>query len=326
MVGLSWEVGAFSEEDLEKLKATNECVGCDLSDAQLWDEDLTASDLTDAILEYSDLTDANLNKADLSGANLKRAILFRTNLSEANLTGANLTGADLTKANLTGTNLTGANLTDILLDEKAIATNESLKEWKKVRETKRLAEEVKRLEESERALEERKKEIASNPGFRDLKPGLTLDEIKEMNVCGYGGLSTSFKTCYDLDNIKFRGEFTSEILEVLRIDLGPRSAGGFVQAISELGEDDPLLNMRGALGSKYEMDYDWSERDRQLFNAGEKGELYTVYANGQVALVITRVEKEYSSDVRSYVEYRDKETGNWFLEKNRPKKATSSDF
>jgi hypothetical protein len=78
----------------------------------------------------------------------------------------------------------------------------------------------------------------------------------------------------------------SGILTVLRIDLGPRSGGGFVQAISEMVDDNPLLNMRGTLGSKYEMDYDWSERDRQMFNAREKENLYTVYANGQVALCI----------------------------------------
>ena len=55
---LSTQVGAYSEEDLEKLRATNECEECDLV------------------------------QADLSGANLSRANLFDANLREANVKGA----------------------------------------------------------------------------------------------------------------------------------------------------------------------------------------------------------------------------------------------
>ena len=51
MVGMSWKVGAFSEEDLKKLKATGSCVKCDLSEADL---------------DWLKLSDANL-----TGANLK---------------------------------------------------------------------------------------------------------------------------------------------------------------------------------------------------------------------------------------------------------------
>ena len=93
-------------------------------------------------------------------------------------------------------------------------------------------------------------------------------------------------------------------------------------ALAELGEDDPILNMRGTLGEKYEMDYDYSERDRQLFNESEKEILYIVYAKGQVALALVR--KDYK--IRSLVEYREPETAKKFLEDNKPKKAKSSDF
>ena len=49
LVGLSWEVGAFSEEDLKKLKATGNCVQCDLSGADLWSEDLSGATLNGKI-------------------------------------------------------------------------------------------------------------------------------------------------------------------------------------------------------------------------------------------------------------------------------------
>ena len=77
LMGLSWHVGAFDEDDLKKLKATNECLKC-----------------------------------DLSGVNLKGAYLYAENLTRANLTGANLTRAWLSGVNLTDANLTGADLTD----------------------------------------------------------------------------------------------------------------------------------------------------------------------------------------------------------------------
>ena len=248
------------------------------------------------------LTGVDLSNADLTGAKLAATDLRKSNLYRADLTGANLSGANLTGANLVEVNLTGANL----------------------RGAKGLPTRIRLVLAKER--------VKLNPGFRDLKPGLSFDEIRLMNICGRRGLVKSFSRCYDLDNIKFQGEFTgiggkNSILRVLRIDLGPRVAGGgFIETVREMVDDDPILNMRGALESKYEMDYDWSERDRQLFNAGEKDELYTVYANGQVALLITRIEKEYSRDVWSYIEYRDPETAKRFLEANRPKKATTSDF
>ena len=68
MVGFSGQVGAFSEEDLKKLKATGSCVKCDLSGANLsW------SNLTEA-----DLTEANLTEENLEGVNLTQTI-FCTN-------------------------------------------------------------------------------------------------------------------------------------------------------------------------------------------------------------------------------------------------------
>ena len=348
MVGLSWEVGAFDEVQLKKLKALGSCTSCDLSRANLTGANLTDANLERANLTGANLTDANLERANLDGAKLKGAYLGWANLTDARLTeanlyradliGANLTGADLSGASLIGANLTGANLTAIKIDDKAIATNSTLKERKRKKEkAKRLAEEKRKRDEAYRLAEEKRKEkdrlskeqrilelekVALNPGFRDLKPGFTRNEIRLMKVCSPELSPDNSATCYDIDNIKFGGTFTSPtaggVLIILTIDLGRRSGGGFVQVLNEMGDDDPLLNMRGTLGSKYVMDYDWSERDRQLYNAQEKENLYTVYAKGQVALRFHRN--------RSYVEYREPETAKKFLEDNRPKEAKSSDF
>ena len=82
--------GAYSEEDMQKLKDTGNCVNCSLSGA--------------------DLHGQNLNKANLSGTELSGANLTETNLTDANLEGADLAWANLQRANLTGANLTQANI------------------------------------------------------------------------------------------------------------------------------------------------------------------------------------------------------------------------
>jgi uncharacterized protein YjbI with pentapeptide repeats len=73
---------AFNEADLQKLKTTKACAGCDLS--------------------YADLPGFDLSHANLSGANLYGA----------NLSGADLTYADLSTADVSAADLTGADLSD----------------------------------------------------------------------------------------------------------------------------------------------------------------------------------------------------------------------
>ena len=74
---------AFNENDLQKLKTTSECAGCDLSYAQL----------SGASLSNASLSNANLYGANLSGANLSSADLTGANLSAADISGANLSNA-----------------------------------------------------------------------------------------------------------------------------------------------------------------------------------------------------------------------------------------
>lgn len=67
----------------QKLKATRQCVGCELINA----------DLTGAALAGADLTDADLRGASFYGANLTNATFTNANLAGANFTNANLRGA-----------------------------------------------------------------------------------------------------------------------------------------------------------------------------------------------------------------------------------------
>ena len=76
------QVSAFDTADLQKLKDTNYCRKCDLSNA----------DLVNGYLKGTDLNGANLNSANLKGANLKGANLKHTKLHFAFLWYADLEG------------------------------------------------------------------------------------------------------------------------------------------------------------------------------------------------------------------------------------------
>ena len=98
--------------------------------------------------------------------------------------------------------------------------------------------------------------------------------------------------CYDIDNLKFSGTFDKfSFLDKLTVNLGPIVGSvGLIDQLStyiQKGETNIYLKMRTTFGGKYKLDFEYSERDRQLFNKDEKKKLYTVYEKGHVALLIS---------------------------------------
>ena len=122
---------AADPDDLQKLKDTNKCVGCDLFVANLKGAILMKLTLTALTLaatmfassasafdpdDLQKLKDTNeCVECDLSSADLWGAYLMNANLKDADLWGADLSKADLSKANLKGADLSGANLRDAYL-------------------------------------------------------------------------------------------------------------------------------------------------------------------------------------------------------------------
>jgi uncharacterized protein YjbI with pentapeptide repeats len=123
------------EKNIERLRNTNSCPGCELFyanlrganlssanliSANLFHADLSGANLTDAYLMHSYLNSAGLTDANLEGADLTYADLNSADLSAANLVGANLTNANLTNAYLSGANFGGANLTHAKLNNAEV--------------------------------------------------------------------------------------------------------------------------------------------------------------------------------------------------------------
>lgn len=94
---------AFVPEDLEQLKKSKKCPGCDLRGA-----DLRGVDLSDANMEG-----VNLMGANLESVNLEDAVLDDASLEGANLRNARLHGASMDHAGIEGAVLLGADLQDV---------------------------------------------------------------------------------------------------------------------------------------------------------------------------------------------------------------------
>lgn len=103
---------AFDAKDLDTLRETGSCEGCDLRGADLSGRNLLGANLRGAYMHRANLRGAKLRNADLSSADLSSA-----NLREADLRDAILTGTQLNNSNLAMTNLRGANIRDAELSE-----------------------------------------------------------------------------------------------------------------------------------------------------------------------------------------------------------------
>ena len=215
----------------------------------------------------------------------------------------------------------------IELEEIVKQTPEEAEKKRKERLAKQAEKEKQRLADEAENREKRRLNSENNPGFRDIKPGLSQEDVKTVSGCDL--FSTPTK-CYDLDNISFSGSYDqSGILTVLTLDMGPLVQTSVIKELTGMvsGENPNIYaKMSGALREKYSVTHEYNERDRQLFNEKEKTSLYVVFEDGQVVLRISRIKKEYSNDLRVYVEYRDLEHGKTFAEETRPKRASVSDF
>ena len=222
-----------------------------------------------------------------------------------------------------------------LNQEKKKAEKAEKAEKKKKAEEKKKALEAKRIADAKKA-EEKRLRLQNYPGFKDLKPGLSYEDVLEIctlqkvNVWGQKddeGSNSNWVRCYEINNIKFKAYYSyDDLLRWLSLDMGPIvNTGGF---LSVFGENDSniFIKMKNTFDKKYTLDYGYSERDRQLFNESEKSSLYRVYSKGQVVLEISRKEKNYSNDLWLYIHYLDPTKAEQFLNTNRPVRASNDDF
>ena len=107
--------------DLQRLRDSGHCAGCnlagaDLSGMRLMSADLSDADLRGARLRKTILYRANLARVDLRGAHVEKASMGRIDLSGARLDGVDLNEARLAHANLANARLQGTRLSNTMLE------------------------------------------------------------------------------------------------------------------------------------------------------------------------------------------------------------------
>lgn len=107
---------AYDEADLKRVLSDGHCPGCDLSGAEIVDEDLRKAYLPGADFSGANLLVTTFAGADLSGADLEGADLSLGVFTGAILDGANLRGAKVEGADFAGASLSGADVTGVVWD------------------------------------------------------------------------------------------------------------------------------------------------------------------------------------------------------------------
>ena len=227
----------------------------------------------------------------------------------------------------------------IELKKKRVAKTKELQakaaELEKNRDAKTKESQAKAADKKNIKLEILRKNAKNNPGFRDLRPGMPLEDYKRIcpRVRCYGikDIIFSVETFKANAFLTTNNEPDIEVVSKLVLDMGPIASDGlFLDIVNDLIESDSNIyrKMKRTMDTKYALDFEFSERDRQLFNENEKKELLVAYSNGQVVLKINRRKKEnsYSEDLWLYIEYRNIDSGKLFLNRNRPVEANLNDF
>ena len=214
-------------------------------------------------------------------------------------------------------------------EEKIKAEERRIAEEKRKEEEKIKAEERRIAEEEQKKLKNRKR-AQNNPGFRDLKPGLHYVDV--LDICPLEKLwddknvDSYWHECYGIDNIMFKASYVDNFLDTLTLDMGPITDDGYYLDIFRADDANIYTKMKKSLSDKYELEFEYSERDRQLFNEKEKTSLFHTYSKGQVILEIKWITKDYSKDLRLYIHYLDEASAKAFIEANKPVRATADDF
>ena len=199
-------------------------------------------------------------------------------------------------------------------------------------EEQRRAEEERLAREAE---EKRLESIRSNYGFRDIKPGMRVDEVMKSKASCNLATGLHFEdstTCYGLDNIKFISDAWAETstINILGLDLGVLDSydwASYIFADTDPESGNIYTSMRKNLDEKYSLEYEFTERDLDFFNNDERDVLRVVYEKGQITLQVERVKvDEYSKDIRLRLYYQTPAYGEKFYTKHKPKKASASDF
>lgn len=159
--------------------------------------------------------------------------------------------------------------------------------------------------------------VLADVGFKDLVPGAPFSVVSE---------NCDNSICYELKDLHFRikpawneESKSYDVIEYVLVDLGSLPS---VDLVSVLSGSNPYTNLRKSMDEKYLIDWEFTERQRQLFNEGDLEELFVSYEGGKAFIKIFRNQLNLSLSV----EYYNAEDGAEKTSERKPNDASASDF
>lgn len=228
-----------------------------------------------------------------------------------------------------------SNFSEVIQKYVWIAKDRYFENQKKMKEAEAREAENAKKRALEKVEEQRQLEIQNNFGFREIKPGRTLDEIEKIANCR---LKDDFymarfesRKCYGIQDYVFWATVDNlDVITMVALDLGQvNSMTWYDFVINNADPEDGNIygSMRITLDAKYKLDYEFSDRDLQRFNNGEKNALMVVYEKGKVVLRVERIlVSDYVKEVKLRLYYFNEKIGESFYKKFRPVKASKDDF
>ena len=149
-------------------------------------------------------------------------------------------------------------------------------------------------------------------GYKNLKPGMTVEELKPL--CGYEYTQWIWTDCENYSKAPYPMVFlyTSSV-ESMEVHTIAVLVGTY---------DAVFDNLLKSMTKKYKLDYQFSDLDLNLYNNGKKERITISFEEGQVLLFVTRISGEHSV----FVTYSTKKQGKTNLDINRPSSLNTNDF
>jgi len=142
---------------------------------------------------------------------------------------------------------------------------------------------------------------------------MRLSEIEAQKFRNQNNQKTVTMTHYENRSV--------EILTEILVDVGPLYQTFLDNIIGD--PNNPYRKLKESLDTKYKKDWEFTDRDRKLFNEGEKNSLWTSYSGGEVFSEIGRMK---NGSLRLMVHYHTVEDGKKLSEERRSKNADFKSF
>ena len=241
-------------------------------------------------------------------------------------------------------------------EERKIAEQKA-EEERKIAEQKAEERRIKYLENKKReddALESARVELTKQflndgYGYKDIKIGMPLyaisndcipikDEKQTFRCYGISDFKFIFSTSvdkhsYEVELLDLDNKNSSKIHEKsfdyfkitrIRLDMGPIENGGITIGGYDL-DGNILSKYLKTFKKKYSLVWEFTDRERELFNKQLQERLYVIFDDGRISFEIVMQKLGYISNPWLYIDYNDEKTATDILSKI-PKKAQASDF